>query len=149
MRKIPRWLARAPIPLFRAGLGILLGRRFVMVEHTGRKSGQARHVVLEVLLREPDAVVVASGYGRASQWLRNVEATPRVRLWWGRNRGVAGRAHVLAPEESRRRLDRYRHEHPGQARIVASALGLPELTSAEPLPEDIGRRVPLVRFEIT
>ena len=35
-----RWIVRAPIPLFRAGLGWLFGGRFVMAEHIGRKSGK-------------------------------------------------------------------------------------------------------------
>ncbi|MCP2261626.1 deazaflavin-dependent oxidoreductase, nitroreductase family [Streptoalloteichus tenebrarius] len=135
--------------MFRAGLGMVFGRRLVMVEHVGRVSRRARLVVLEVLLRERTGVVVASGYGRASQWLRNVRAEPRVRLWWGRMRGVPARARVLDPDESRRLLEEYRRAHPGQARIVASVFGLTELTADDPLPEDIGRRIPLVRLDLT
>ncbi|RZS44719.1 deazaflavin-dependent oxidoreductase (nitroreductase family) [Herbihabitans rhizosphaerae] len=73
-----------------------------MVEHVGRVSEARRYVVLEVLLREPGGVVVASGYGWASQWLRNVVAAPSVRVWWGRLKAVASRARVLEPDEGRR-----------------------------------------------
>ncbi|WP_190820398.1 PNPOx family protein [Saccharopolyspora pogona] len=54
----PRWLARAPIPLYRRGLGWLLGIRIMMLEHRGRRSGQLRYAVLEVLGREPGALVL-------------------------------------------------------------------------------------------
>src|SRR3954462_11665890 len=87
VRRIPRWLARAPIGVFRCGLGWLFGGRLVMVEHTGRTAGRRRYVVLEVVEQEPGAVVLVSGYGRASQWLRNVVVEPRVRLWYGRASG--------------------------------------------------------------
>lgn len=42
------WLVRAPIGIYKAGAGHVLGSRFVMLEHVGRKSGSTRHVVLEV-----------------------------------------------------------------------------------------------------
>lgn len=48
-----RWFVRAPIWLFRARLGFLLGSRLLMLEHLGRKSGGRRHVVLEVVTRAP------------------------------------------------------------------------------------------------
>lgn len=37
-----RWLVRAPIWLYRARLGAVLGSRLLMLEHTGRTSGQRR-----------------------------------------------------------------------------------------------------------
>jgi hypothetical protein len=59
-----RWLVRAPVWLYRARLGILLGPRFVMLEHTGRKSGARRYVVLEVVQhRAAGSYVVVSGFG--------------------------------------------------------------------------------------
>ncbi|HTM84573.1 MAG TPA: nitroreductase family deazaflavin-dependent oxidoreductase, partial [Mycobacterium sp.] len=38
---------RAPIWLYRARLGALLGSRLLMLEHRGRTSGARRYVVLE------------------------------------------------------------------------------------------------------
>ncbi|MPV37702.1 nitroreductase family deazaflavin-dependent oxidoreductase [Georgenia subflava] len=145
MRKIPRRLARAPISLFKAGLGWVFGGVLVMVEHTGRTSGLRRYVVLEVVIPEAGAVVVAAGYGRRSQWFRNIVADPRVRLWRGGVVGVRAVAEVLPPAEARALLERYRREHPLRARFVARALGIEGLTSADPLPADVGERVPLVR----
>lgn len=144
MRRIPRWLARAPIPVFRAGFGWVFAGVLVMVEHRGRRSGLPRYVVLETVVTEPGTVVVPSGYGSRSQWFRNVLADPRVRLWRGRTAGVRALAHVLPAAEAHELLERYRSAHPLRGRFVARALGIPGLRARDPLPADIGERVPLV-----
>src|SRR4051794_6663545 len=95
VRRIPKWLARAPIPLFKAGLGRLAGGRMLMLEHRGRRTGQLRLVVLEVVGRGADTVDVVSGYGGRAQWFRNVTADPRVRVWAAGLRAVPAVAAVL------------------------------------------------------
>ncbi|MCX2729566.1 nitroreductase family deazaflavin-dependent oxidoreductase [Saccharopolyspora sp. NFXS83] len=90
-----RALMRAPILLYRARLGFLLGSRLLMLEHLGRNSGVVRHVVLEVIGHPaPDVYVIASGFGERAQWYRNLMANPRVRI------SVAG--HNTAPATARR-----------------------------------------------
>lgn len=145
MRRIPRRLARAPISIFKAGFGAVFAGRLIMLEHVGRKTGLSRYVVVEAMLRGPSGFVVPSGYGRASNWVRNVEANPDVRMWWGFTRAAPGRAEVLDPDTSRELLERYRRNHRFQARLAAFALKAPEL-GAEDLPADIGERIPLVRL---
>ena len=44
-----RWLVRAPIWLYRAGLGFVFGSRFLLLQHRGRRTGQVRQVMLEVV----------------------------------------------------------------------------------------------------
>lgn len=144
-RRIPRLLARSPIPLYRAGLGFLFGRRLAMLEHVGRVSGQRRYVVLEVLQRDPDGLVVVSGYGRGSQWYRNVLAHPGVRVWTGFRRGVRARADVVPADEVPSRLEEYRRGHPRAAKALGRTLDLPDLGGDGPLPTDVGTRLPLVR----
>lgn len=146
-RRIPRLLARAPIPMFRAGLGFVLGRRLTMLEHRGRVTGQARYVVLEVLERDREGLVVVSGYGRAAQWYRNVLANPAVRLWSGRRRGVPARATPIPADEIAERLEEYRRRHPFAAKALGRTLELPDLTADGPLPPDVADRLPLVRFD--
>ncbi|MBF6467850.1 nitroreductase family deazaflavin-dependent oxidoreductase [Nocardia beijingensis] len=66
-----RWFVRAPITLFRARLGFLFGGRLLLLEHTGRRSGRARYVALETVVRPSrDRVVIASGFGTQAQWFR-------------------------------------------------------------------------------
>ncbi|MDA3627420.1 nitroreductase family deazaflavin-dependent oxidoreductase [Saccharopolyspora sp. WRP15-2] len=147
VRRIPRWIARAPIPLFQRGFGWLLGSRFMMLEHRGRRSGEPRYAALEVLDREPGALLLVSGYGPKSQWFRNVVADPEVRVWTGRLRGVPARAVVLPADEARERLEQYRRAHARSAAALGRTLGIEELASPEPLPDDIAERLPLVRVQ--
>lgn len=72
---------RLPVWLYRLRLGRLLGRRFVMVTHTGRKSGRQHQTVLEVVRYDPatGVVVVASGWGEKADWFRNIL---KHRRWW-------------------------------------------------------------------
>ncbi len=74
-----RLLFRAPICLYRLGLGNLLGHRFLLLIHVGRRSGLPRHTVLEII--EYRAVgpelVAMSGFGPEADWSRNIEATHR------------------------------------------------------------------------
>jgi deazaflavin-dependent oxidoreductase (nitroreductase family) len=143
-RRIPRSVARVPVWLFRHRLGWLFGGRIMMLEHIGRRTGQPRHVVLEVLHRQPGAVLLVSGYGRRSQWLANIRAQPAVRIWAGRVRARAGTAIILPPDVSRQRLETYRQHHRRAAAILGRILDIPDLTGPEALPADVGERLPLV-----
>lgn len=73
-----RRVARAPVALYRWRLGWLLGHRFMLLVHVGRRTGLERRTVLEVLRYDPETgqVVVMSGWGRASDWYRNIQARP-------------------------------------------------------------------------
>ncbi|OLT53275.1 hypothetical protein BJF88_12295 [Cellulosimicrobium sp. CUA-896] len=103
-----RWLVRAPVALFRAGLGGLLGHRLLLLVHRGRSSGEARFVVLEVVDRPaPDRFVVVAGLGPRSQWYRNLVAEPRVLIRTGARRAARARATTLSPDDGARLLDDY------------------------------------------
>jgi len=139
-----RWLMRAPIGVYRARLGGLFGRRLLMVEHTGRTSGRARFVVLEVVARPArGSYVVASGFGTRSHWFRNVQANPHVRLFITSRRPAAATARVLAPFEARAAMTAYRTAHPK----AWSALK-PVLDESLGTPVDDGDDLPLVRFDL-
>lgn len=109
-----RWALRAPRALYRWRLGWLLGRRFLLLEHVGRNSGRRYETVLEVIDYQPSgpAAAVLSGWGRKSDWYRNVEAAGRARITVGRQTmevraailGEREAATVLAGYERRNRL---------------------------------------------
>jgi len=144
-RRLPRWLVRAPIPLFR-GASPLFGRRFVVLEHRGRTTGQLRYVLLEVVHREPGALMVISGYGPAAQWYRNIVANPRVRIWTGGIRHAAATAIPLSAEHGTAILESYRHHHPLAARALGHAFGIPEFADGRPVPVRRAQQRPLVRI---
>jgi len=85
-RGLFKWLLHAPVWIFRARLGFLLGRRIVMLEHRGRKSGRLRRTPLETVHRQGDTYVLCSGTGRKADWYRNLQAHPAEALWVGAKR---------------------------------------------------------------
>jgi deazaflavin-dependent oxidoreductase (nitroreductase family) len=92
-----RWVVRAPVALYHARLGFLLGPRLLMLEHTGRNSGACRHVVLEVIGRpQPGSYVVVSGFGDRAQWFRNVRADPPMSVYAGSRRPASATARLLS-----------------------------------------------------
>lgn len=125
-----RRLVRAPIALYRVRLGFLLGRRFLLLEHVGRRTGARRFAVLEVVDRPgPDRLVVAAALGERSQWWRNALARPAVRVSTGLRRSVPATARPLPPHEAVTVLDRYARHHPRAWRafepLLRRGAGLP------------------------
>jgi deazaflavin-dependent oxidoreductase (nitroreductase family) len=118
-----RLLARTPIWLYRLGLCWMLGKRFVLLNHTGRKSGKPRQVVLEVVMYDPHSrqVVVCAGFGPQSQWYQNILAQPNVSVQLG-SRKWAAAARPLAPEEGADIFRAFCEANPGEARF-AGVLG--------------------------
>ena len=141
MNALQRALMRAPIGLYRMGLGRLLGRRFLLLEHTGRRSGLLRRTVLEVVDLQDGVPVVASGWGEGSDWYRNVVEHPTVAVTLGPGRFDA-EAVRLDPPEAARVLDHYRQAHPRAARAIGHAIGV-SLTSD---PGKAAEKLPLFRL---
>lgn len=115
-------LMRIPIPLYRAGLGWLLGERLAMIEHRGRSSGEARYVVVEVAERGPRYLRVASGFGDRAQWYRNLRANGVAYLSTGRARRVPVDVRLLSAEESDEALERYARAHPAAWKRLYAAM---------------------------
>ncbi|MHC0432579.1 nitroreductase family deazaflavin-dependent oxidoreductase [Streptomyces sp. O3] len=144
-----RLLFRLPIRLYRARLGWLLGQRFLLLEHVGRKSGLPRRVVVEVVARDDPSGpswTVASGFGPKAAWYRNLRATPRVTIQVGPRRHEVV-ARFLSPEEGGELMARYAVRHPKVARRLTAFMGF-EVTDGDV--EEFrraGRSIPFVRFE--
>jgi deazaflavin-dependent oxidoreductase (nitroreductase family) len=84
-----------------------------MLEHTGRKSGQLRYVVVEIIDRpQSGGLVIVSGFGDRAQWYRNILANPRVRLYLGSHRPVAATAQPLPSEDATVSLRKYADRFP-------------------------------------
>lgn len=103
-------LARAPLVLWRMGLGKVLGQIFVVITTRGRKSGLPRRAVTEYLpLR--GKLYVPAAYAPRAQWYKNLLADPHVTVqtWQGpeamRATRVTDDAELLAVWEGFRRRD--------------------------------------------
>jgi deazaflavin-dependent oxidoreductase (nitroreductase family) len=81
------WVSRWSLPLYRLRLGWLLGHRFLLITHVGRKSGKTRRTCVMVLrfdARSGEAFV-AAGSLRAD-WYQNIRASPAVQAAAGARR---------------------------------------------------------------
>jgi deazaflavin-dependent oxidoreductase (nitroreductase family) len=140
-----RFLMRAPIWIYKAGAAKLLGSRLLMLEHTGRKSGIRRSVVLEVIGHPaPDSYLVAAGFGDKSQWFRNIKANPRVSIHTDRHASAAATARVLTQHEADRTLADYADQHPRAWQRFKPIL---EKTLGEPISET-ATRLPIVELRL-
>lgn len=128
-----RLVLRLPIALYRLKLGWLLGQRFVLLHHIGRKSGQVRETVVEVVGhdRASDTYYIVSGWGKRANWYQNLLATPKITIQVGRRR-----LHVCAepvpPSEGARVLLDYRQNHPLAIRELSRVLTGANLSKASP-----------------
>ncbi|MBR7830306.1 nitroreductase family deazaflavin-dependent oxidoreductase [Actinospica sp. MGRD01-02] len=120
---VTRAVLKAPSRLYDARAGWLLGHRFLRLTHRGRVSGREYRTVLEVVGRLPETgeYVVVSGLGRGSDWFRNIQAAPALRVQIGR--GTFEPAHrVLEPEEAAAVLADYERRNRVLAPIVRTVL---------------------------
>jgi deazaflavin-dependent oxidoreductase (nitroreductase family) len=134
-----RPLMRAPIWIYKARAGAMLGSRLLMLEHIGRKSGIPRSVILEVVDHPaPDSYVVASGFGQKAQWFRNIKANPRVRVYTGSRAPAPATARIMTQQEADRTLAGYANRHPEAWErfrpVLEQTLGSPITETDTPLP---------------
>lgn len=114
---------KMPLILYRLGLGRLLGRRFMRLTHTGRRSGKVYQTVLAVLhYDEQTREIFAVSPWSASQWYRNIQATPALEV---ETAGVryAPTQRDLSPEEIAALFIEFRQAYPVFSRMVARIPG--------------------------
>jgi deazaflavin-dependent oxidoreductase (nitroreductase family) len=141
-----RWIVRAPVWLYRARLGFLLGSRLLMLEHTGRKTGPRRYAVLEIVHRpRPGTYAVASGFGTRAHWFRNVRANPKIRVHTGVRGSASATARLLTSEENAAVLAAHQRRHP---RAWARLKPVLETTLGTWMEND-GTSLPMIALNIT
>lgn len=146
-RGLARLAFRLPILFYRIGLGCLLGGRFLLLTHTGRKSGLPRKTVLEVVRHDPtdNRFIVAVGFGKSTDWYQNVLKSPRVTVQCGR-RSWPMFAQTLTAEQAGEELLDYQHRHPLAWQELSRFMGY----RTDGSPEDIrqlGSMIALVQFQ--
>ncbi|WP_199547164.1 nitroreductase family deazaflavin-dependent oxidoreductase [Streptomyces sp. N35] len=137
---------RAPIRLYRMGLGALVPSRLLLLNHIGRVSGQPRQVVIEVVEHERSSgsYIVCSGFGPNAQWYRNLLAHPEVTIQVGARR-LPVTAEPLNAEEGGAFMAGYAARHPRAARKLVKFMGFTvDGTLADY--RAAGRELPFVRL---
>ena len=147
-RGFSRLVWRLPIGLYRAHLGWLITSHFLLLEHVGRKSGQARQAVLEVLKRDKanDVYYLAAGFGPSSDWYQNLLKTPRAKIKSGfRKADVL--AEVLSIEEAGEIIMDYARRYPTAIRTLAKIIGY-EVGKGEVDYRVFAKMVPIVALKV-
>jgi deazaflavin-dependent oxidoreductase (nitroreductase family) len=108
-----RLILRLPILLYYARFGWLFGSQLLLLTTIGRKTGLPRKAVLEVVIHDKitDTYYIASGWRNKSDWVRNIQKTPRVNVTVGFKRFIAI-ASEIAPIDAEHVLFIYAQQHP-------------------------------------
>lgn len=143
---LSKFFFRMPITLYRLGLGWMLGNRFLLIHHVGRKSGAIRQAVVEVVRHDTttDTYVVCSGFGEGSQWFQNLMKTPDVTIQVGR-RKLDVHAERLATAAGGDEMVDYAHRHPKAARELAQFMGF-KVDGSDAEYRAVGEHLPFVAF---
>lgn len=71
---------KAPLTLWRMGLGPLMGHVFLVIGHTGRKSGLPRYTMVEHHVTSDGRIIAPCAFGDKAQWYKNMVADPHVTI---------------------------------------------------------------------
>ena len=121
---------RLPLPLYRRGWGWLLGDTFLLLVHAGRKTGKPYSTVAMVLSydRYTHEAVICSAWGKDSDWIRNIQAHPALKIQIGRE-SFTPNQRFLSADDSVAIVAEFQRQHPYRSRLLASVLGWGDLRS--------------------
>ena len=145
--KALRFGLRLPLWLYRLRLGWLLGNRFLMLTHIGRKSGLPHETVIEVVQHDnqTDTYYVVSGWGEKSDWYQNLQKNPSVTIHVS-TRKFHSQAEFIASPQAVEILEAYVRDHPVAFKELSSLFlgerSLPNKDAARQL----AAKMPMVAF---
>lgn len=129
---------------YKVGLAHLIGRMVLLLTTTGRKSGLPRVTPLQYECLE-GVYHVASVFGTRADWVRNLQADPRVQVQVG-NRHFSGTAEVITDPGQIADFIQYRRDkHPRLIGAIMRLDGLAANPSREAL-LDYARSLALVKI---
>ena len=117
-------LYRFPVYLYTWGLGWMFGKRFVLFQHVGRKSGKHYQTVVEVVEIEKNTsnVIVVAGYGFRTQWYQNLHHMQTTTIQLGKHKFQV-RIELLSPEDGADIMARYYQRYGKVTGVLFSILG--------------------------
>lgn len=124
LNAVLRCLFHAPVYLYRWRCGRLLGHRFLLLIHVGRRTGLRRYTVLEIMeyRKAGPELVVMSGFGPNADWLRNIQATPGPEVVVGSQHFTASHR-FLGEDEAVRAITGYEQRNWYMAPVIRAVLG--------------------------
>jgi deazaflavin-dependent oxidoreductase (nitroreductase family) len=143
-------LLSLPKVLYRLRLESLLGHRFLLLTHRGRRTGRLYQTVVEVVRWDGERreAIVMSGWGRRANWFRNVQAGGAVEIRLARER-FRPEVRVLEPEEGASVLADYERRNRLAVPVVRAVLSRLAGFAYDGAPESrlhVVEQLPLVGF---
>ncbi len=145
--KALRFGLRLPIWLYRMKLGWLLGDRFLLLNHVGRKSGLPHQTVIEVVQHNQanNTYYVVSGWGEKSDWYQNIRKTPQVTIQ-AHGQKFQTKAEFIPAEKAIEILNTYAHEHPVAFNELSGLFLGERLKPNSDAPQRLAAKMPMVAF---
>ncbi len=126
--KVPVYVARMGF----AGWERLIGVEWMLLTTVGRKSGKKRYTMVDVLLhdKDKDTYFIEVGFGKNSDWYRNILANPAFEAQVGRRK-----FHAIAEELPRERtadvMVNFVRRRPAYSKSVMKLVGITYTTEEE------------------
>ena len=146
--KALRFGLRLPIWLYRLRLGWLLDNRFLMLTHTGRKSGLHYQTVIEVVRydKKTDTYYVVSGWGKNSDWYQNIRHSPAVIIQVDR-RPFRAHTQFVPLEKAIEIMEIYAREHALAFHELSSLFLGEHLQAGSEAARRLAEKMPMVAFQ--
>ncbi len=142
-----RWLLNLPLVADSLHLNRLLGTRFAVIVHRGRRTGNIHRTPLEVVRHDPRSgeIVVASGWGREAAWYLNITAAPAIEVHHSgqRYRPVQ---RLLDLEQATAEMSAYAERHPVAAHALGRWMSGGDFDDSAAAIRRLVERVPFVAF---
>jgi deazaflavin-dependent oxidoreductase (nitroreductase family) len=121
---------KAPLVLWRMGLGSIIGRVMLVISHTGRKSGLPRHTMVEY--HTLDGIkYVPCAFGPRSDWYKNITTNPRVTIQTAHGIEYATAVRITDDQELLAVYDLFMRRDPPLTRWYLDSLDI------QPNPDDL------------
>lgn len=114
---------KAPVHLWRLGLGPIIGHIFILITHTGRKSGLPRRTMTEYHTLGGKKYVPCA-FGKRSDWYKNIAADPRVTIQTARGAESVIARRVTDDYELVRAYDLLKRRNPIMLKWYLDSLGI-------------------------
>ena len=140
-----KFVTKAPIFLWRLGLGPISGRILMLITTSGRKSGLPRRAMVEYHILAGKKYA-PSGFGDKAQWYKNIMANPRVTIQTADGTERMRAVRVSDDEELLAVYELLKHRNPPFLNWYLQSLGI------EPDPADLiakKDRLHILRFDPT
>ena len=114
---------RWPIVLWRLGLAPLIGRSFLLLTTTGRKSGRPRRAMLEYHTLGSRRYIT-SAWGARADWYRNITASPNVTVQSARGTEAVLAQRIVADDELTELYEFFRRRAPAYLNWYLQSLAI-------------------------